>query len=63
MPALIFFYTRTVSYLYETLVTPIYSNGWIYYAHYSSCIVIPMYNALYKGFCRQKFTLATTYLK
>ena len=63
MPALIFFYTRTLLYLYETLVTPIYSSGWIYYAHYSSYIVIPMYNALYKGFCRQKFTLAVMYLK
>ena len=63
MPALIFFYIRTVPYLYETLVTPIYSSGWIYYAHYSLNIVIPMYNTLYKGFCRQKFTLATTYLK
>lgn len=63
MSALIFFYTRTVPYLYETLVAPIYSSGWIYYAHYSSCIVIPMYNAFYKGFCRQKFTLATMYLK
>ena len=63
MPALIFFYTRTVPYLYETLVTPIYSNGWIYYAHYSLYMVIRMYNTLCKGFCRQKLTLATMYLK
>ena len=63
MPALIFFYTRTVPYLYETLVTPIYSSGWIYYAYYSAYIVIPMYNALYKGFRHQKFTLVVMYLK
>lgn len=63
MSALIFFFTRTVPYLYETLVTPIYSSGWIYYAHYSSYIVIPMYNTLYKGFYRQKFTLAIMCLK
>ena len=57
MPALIFFYTRTVPYLYETLITPICSSGWIYYAHYSLYIVIPMRSAFYKGFCRQNLSL------
>ena len=52
MPALIFFCTRTLPYLYETLVTPTYSNGWIYYARYSLYVVIPTYIAFYKEFCR-----------
>ena len=63
MPAPIFLYIRTLPYLYETLVTPIYGNGWIYYARYSLYVVIPMYIAFYKGFCRQKLTRAVMYLK